>query len=112
METSQLVGVIKYIHRMTKGVAARWPAPDVELVWQSPAIKNPTRSVLRNRKLVSMAKYLRIPNDHAGDAELHGYHHILHTLKEPTHQTTLQKLKRLDGSSKPVVRSRTKAKGN
>lgn len=81
METPQLIGVIKYIHRMCKGTKGRWPRPDVELHFQPPTIKVATKSVLKNRGLQSMAKRLK-SGGHALDAELHGYHHIIHTRGE------------------------------
>jgi len=92
MPTSQLIGAIKFMWRSCKSIAKRWPAPDVELVMQSPQIKIPTRAVLKNRKMTSMAKFLKIPLDHAADAELHGYHYIIKTLQEPTHQTYIKGL--------------------
>lgn len=82
MPTSQLIGVIRYIHRHMKGTQARWPREDVELVFQSPQIKTPTLSVLKNRHLRSMAKKLKA-GGHALDAELHGYHHIIKTMGAP-----------------------------
>lgn len=86
METSQLIGAIRFIHRSTKDIAVRWPRPEVELHFQSPAIKTPTRSMLRNRKIESVAKRLRA-GGHALDAELHGYHHIVHTRGESAEPT-------------------------
>lgn len=93
MPTSQLIGVIKYIHRMTATIAARWPGPAMELHFQAPTIKTPTRSILRNRKLTSMAKFLKIPADHAADSELHGHYHILQTRGDKIVQTLIPKLK-------------------
>ena len=81
METSQLIGSIKYIHRHMKNTKVRWPAPEVELHMQSPSIKKPTQSMLKNRKIASIAKRLKA-GGHALDAELHGYYHIVHTRGE------------------------------
>lgn len=94
MPTSQLIGVIKYIHRQTKMGTMRWPGPEVELYFQSPQIKKPTRSLLQARKMSSLAKWLKVPNDHATDAELHGWYHIIKTLEEPVHQRMLEGLKK------------------
>jgi hypothetical protein len=94
MPTSQLIGVIRYIHRMTHSIAARWPDLEpVQLVFQPPTIKIPTRSLLRTRGLTSMAKYLKIPKDHAADAELHGYYRILKTLGDTVDQSLIRRLK-------------------
>lgn len=79
METSQLIGSIKYICRK---VAPKWPSVQFSLVWQSPNIKIPTRSVLRARGVKSTAKQLKVSGDHASDAELHGYHYIMRTLND------------------------------
>lgn len=89
MPTSQLIGAMRYIWRMTCNIGTRWPAPDVEWYWQDPTIKVPTRSMLRNRGIKSMSKFLKIPNDHASDSELHGYHHILQTRKEEVRLTLI-----------------------
>ena len=79
METSQLIGSIKYIYRKAN---KSWPAREVELLWQSPNIKIPTRSVLKAREIEMTSKILGVPGDHASDAELHGYFYILKTLDE------------------------------
>lgn len=93
MPTSQLIGVIKYIHRACKSSKVRFPGPDAQIFVQDPSIKIPTRSLLKARGMLSMAKFLKIPLDHAADAELHGWHLILKTLNEPYHQTLIKKLK-------------------
>lgn len=79
MPTSQLIGVIKYIHRMTR---AQWPGGSCDLIFQPPTIKIPTRSLLRSRKVKSWAKAHKVTGDHVLDAELHASYHILHTLEE------------------------------
>jgi hypothetical protein len=80
METSQLIGVIKYVWRALAQVDTRWPGSPVELVGQPASIKDPIRGLLKKRRITSMAKLLRVPLDHAVDAELHGWHHVIHTL--------------------------------
>jgi hypothetical protein len=80
METSQLIGSIKYIVRTAD---LHWPSKQLKLEWQSPNIKIPTRSVLRARGIKSTAKVLKVSGDHASDAELHGYHYIMRTLDQP-----------------------------
>lgn len=79
MPTSQLIGVIKYIHRMTK---AQWPMGECDLVFQSVQIKVPTRSLLRSRGVKSWAKAHKVTGDHVLDAELHASYHIIKTLKQ------------------------------
>ena len=68
METSQMIGAIFL------SVNGR-----CTLVGQVNSIKIPTRSVLKARKLRSVAKRLKA-GGHAFDAELHGSYFILHTL--------------------------------
>lgn len=80
MPTSQLIGAIRYIWRAT--LKRGWPKEPTELHMQPPSIKIPTRSKLKNSGVTSMSKFLKIPLDHAADAELHGYYHILQTRKE------------------------------
>lgn len=75
METSQLIGAIKYICRTLAGEG-------LVVSWQQPSIKNPTRSVVKSRSLRSMADELKVPGDHARDAELHGYYYILKKIEE------------------------------
>lgn len=90
MKTPQLIGAIKYIHRHVKH-RNRWPAMEEAILhFQPPKIKKPTRSMLRNRGMRSVAKFLKVPNDHAQDAELHGFHYIERVLKEPFHQNLLE----------------------
>ncbi|QXJ40724.1 putative endonuclease [Curtobacterium phage Parvaparticeps] len=92
MPTSRLIGAIQYIWRMTQHVEARWPATAPEFHFQPPSIKTPTRSLMRARSITSMSKFLKIPLDHAADAELHGYYHILNTRKEKVHLHLLRQL--------------------
>jgi len=81
LETSQLIGVIRWLVRHS-GEPDRWPAGRIELVGQTNKIKRATRAVLKNRHVKSTAKLLGVRGDHATDAELHGYHHIIKTLGE------------------------------
>lgn len=76
METSQLIGVIKYIHRKAA-------PPNNDIVWQQPTIKHPTRSVLNSRNVEITDKIDRGYSDHAIDAILHGYYYIIKILNEP-----------------------------
>lgn len=79
METSQMIGAIKWIHGQC---ARRHNAPDVELVGQPNKIKKPMRGVLNHRKIRSITRRLGVTGDHAKDAELHGYYHIIKTLEQ------------------------------
>jgi hypothetical protein len=80
METSQLIGVIKWLWRHSKN-SNRWPGGgDVVLVGQTNQIKAPTRGVLRKRGIKSRSKQLGVTGGHSADAELHGYYHIIKTL--------------------------------
>jgi hypothetical protein len=81
METSQLIGVIRWLWRHCRD-SNRWPGGPVELVGQTNKIKRPTLAVLKKRKIKSVGKHLGVKADHVVDAELHGYHHILKTLGE------------------------------
>lgn len=72
MPTSRLIGAIKAIAAFCAPEGA-WFDEAPKVILQDPQIKVPTRSMLRRRKLRSVAKILGIPLDHAADAELHGY---------------------------------------
>lgn len=104
--TSQLIGVIKFIHRihsmhMDLHDAANEPGSGyllacelqgerhsivephrIQLVGQMADIKKPAAGILRHKKIKSTAKQQKT-GGHCVDAELHGYYHILHTLEEP-----------------------------
>lgn len=71
METSQVIGAIKY-------QAGLYGVP---IVGQTNKIKTPTKSVLRARNIKSRAKRLKV-GGHAADAELHLYHYLLRTLEQ------------------------------
>lgn len=96
MPTSQLIGAIKYIHRNTQHIPTRdfgrETAP--QLVMQSTKIKKPIRALLRSRGIVSVAKVMGVTGDHVLDAELHGYHHIVKTLGEEPHTTTVDRARK------------------
>lgn len=107
-DTSQLIGVIKFIVRVHNDHAKRHalaqadhkmltceleggacadpskPMLEVQLVKQPADIKKPTRGILRYKKIKSVAKpiskELYENRDHVVDAELHGWKHILDTL--------------------------------
>lgn len=72
METSQLIGVIKYLVRTQP---QRWPDHGPVTIYQQPAgIKKATLAILKKKRVVSVAKKLKEdPDGHAFDAELHGY---------------------------------------
>lgn len=59
---------------------------EVTIVKQGAEIKKPTIGILRKKGMKStakpIAKELYEGRDHVVDAELHGWHHILHTLQE------------------------------
>lgn len=86
MPTCELIGQIKWAHRLNERRLGG--AGTVKLVLQPAAIQDPTLGVLRKRKIKSVAKQSRREivaaggeGDHALSAELHGWHHIIRTLK-------------------------------
>lgn len=108
-DATQIIGVIKYICRVRNQHVDRHLLAEeqgklmscelqggqcadpnlrvapVELVGQMADIKKPTRGILRYKKIKSVAKpiakELYQGRDHIVDAELHGWHHVLNTLK-------------------------------
>lgn len=70
METSQMIGAIKYIG-----------ASGVPVVGQTNKIMKPTRAVLKARGIKSRAKQLKV-GVHAADAELHMYHYLIKGLEQ------------------------------
>lgn len=96
MPTSQLIGAIKYIFRNTLHIPSRdfGRESTPELIFQSTKIKKPVRAMLKARKVVSVAKVMKVTGDHVLDAELHGYHHIIKTLGETPHSTTVDRARR------------------
>lgn len=109
-DTSQHIGVIKYLVRVVNDHAERHTQAEAEgrmmtcelqggvcadpalrpqpvtLVKQAADIKKPTRGILRHKGLKSVAgpiaKEQYDNRDHVKDAELHGWHYILRTLEE------------------------------
>lgn len=66
METSQLIGVLKYLARLH----------ECELVMQPASIKVPTESLMRHRGVRHAAVTQRV-GGHAKDAETHLYHYVI-----------------------------------
>ena len=66
METSQLIGVLKYLARLN----------ECELVIQPASIKVPTESLMRHRGVRHAAVTRRV-GGHAKDAETHLFHYVM-----------------------------------
>ena len=92
MPTPRLIGAIKALAAFCSPEGA-WFDEAPKVVFQDPQIKVPTRGVLKRRKLRSMAKVLRVPLDHASDAELHGFKYLIDT--KQTFENTTQQERRL-----------------
>ena len=92
MPTSRLIGAIEALalHLVPD---SGWFDEELPVTRQDPQIKVPTRGVLKRRKLKSMAKVLRVPLDHASDAELHGFKWCIDH-NQPI-ENTIQQTKRL-----------------
>lgn len=74
LEVVQLIGVIKHL---ASRAPVPWPGKRVKLFKQQAAIKTPTKAILKRKRVVSVAKRMRMdPDGHAFDAELHGYHFL------------------------------------
>lgn len=73
MPTSRLIGAIEGLAQYGSWNDLGWFDELTPVVRQSPQIKVPARSMLKRRKLRSIAKVLGVAGDHATDAELHGY---------------------------------------
>jgi RNase H-fold protein (predicted Holliday junction resolvase) len=69
METAQMIGVIRYLHRTLADHTK------VALVEQPASIKKPTRSLVKRRGIKPVAP--KTAGDHARDSELHGWSWIL-----------------------------------
>lgn len=108
-ETSQHIGVIKYLVRVNNEHAERHNHAEAEgkmmtcelrggacedpahrpqmitLVKQPADIKKPTRGILKKKKIKSVARPIARENygnrDHVVDAELHGWHYILRVIE-------------------------------
>ena len=81
LEVVQMIGALKWIFKQCS-TNNDWPGYTPVLVGQTNKIKKPTAGLLRMRGIKSMARKTKQPGDHAFDAELHGYHYLIHTLKE------------------------------
>lgn len=84
LPTVQLIGALKYLWATCGATVFHRQGEDGEqtcvLAMQPATIKEPTRNVLRGRKIKSLAKKLKV-GGHAADAELHGYHYVLRMLR-------------------------------
>lgn len=72
-ETSQLIGVIRYLVRTAPKF---WPETSGEVLihQQGASIKKATKAILKSKGVVSIAKSMKMdPDGHALDAEMHGY---------------------------------------
>lgn len=72
-ETSQLIGVVKYLVRTAP---IHWPetAGPCQITQQGASIKKATKAILKAKKVKSVAKAMGMdPDGHALDAEMHGY---------------------------------------
>lgn len=80
METSQQIGVIRYLVQLGDRPRELRPAPTlirkVQLVGQVAEIQTPTRSLLRANGVQSRAKRCRA-GEHALSAELHGWCYLI-----------------------------------
>lgn len=76
MPTCELIGQIKWAHRLDSRRRRDAEQVEVELVLQPAAIQEPTAAVLRNRGIKSTA-VREGAGGHAKSAELHGWHWIL-----------------------------------
>lgn len=102
MPTSRLIGSIAALAAFLPPTSD-WMDEPVEVTYQSPQIKIPTRSVLKRRKLRAMAKVLKVTGDHASDAELHGFKYLIdHGL---TFENTTQQERRLAAGEHPLTHS-------
>lgn len=73
METSQLIGVIRFISRVYNLKRARLGLPELKLATSEPSNQKPTAAILRSKGVASEAK----GNAHAKSAELAGWYWIM-----------------------------------
>lgn len=85
LEVVQTIGALRWIFDQARTNNA-WPNYDPVLIGQTNKIKRPTRALLKNRGIKSLAKRAGQPGDHAQDAELHGFYYLIHTLELPVTQ--------------------------
>lgn len=78
METSQLIGVIRYLARLH---------PEAALVSQPAAWQDPTKGLLRHYNIGSVAKRTH-SGPHCFSAELHGWAYLLRTNLTQFHRHT------------------------
>lgn len=76
METPQMIGYIRGL----VDFFAEIHGIEVELVFQTPADKKPAFKIAKGRGYTLQADRMKVPDDHAKDAEIHGYRHITKTL--------------------------------
>lgn len=69
METSQVIGVLKYLH-------AWYGHPGVRWVQQPASIQGPTKKILRAKGITSVSKKTKA-GPHALSAELHGWYRLM-----------------------------------
>jgi hypothetical protein len=84
MPTSQLIGAFTHVHRHALRKAADERSVGPALVWQDPTIKETTFNLLKKRGVPSRAVRDK-HGGHAKDAECHGWHFIMKTLKGRIH---------------------------
>lgn len=82
METPQMIGLIKGLVHFF----ARLHDIEVELVFQTPADKKPAFKIAQSKGYTLQAARQKVPLDHAKDAEIHGYRHIIKTLGQPVQE--------------------------
>lgn len=102
MPTSRLIGAIAALAAFLPPTSD-WLDEPVVVTLQSPQIKVPTRSILKRRKLRSIAKVLRVSGDHASDAELHGFKYLVD--HELAIETVVQQDRRITGEHGPLTPS-------
>jgi hypothetical protein len=81
METSQLIGMIKYVVWKVNSCSHMNPMMEreVELVFQAPKIKRAVFAILARKGYKFAADRLRVPAQHVRDAEVHGVKFIKDT---------------------------------
>lgn len=80
--TSQSIGVIRWLVRNCNLTRADQGKEPIALVSSGAEDKRPTREILRSKGIKSTARRLKAgPGEHALDAELHGWRHILRELQ-------------------------------
>lgn len=75
-ETSQLIGVCKYVHWLATG------EHEIHLEMQPPSIKKAIFAILARKGYKFTADRLKVPAQHVRDAEVHGIRFIKQVLDE------------------------------